>query len=211
MLGMTPVSDDIWADYIRSKGTAADVSPELLDEEAETLPEAGDDVDPKGLTGFNSDETGAFLFDYQLKGAVKDAFGMLRRVVGSQASKVKAYLKEIDGLVFVTDRRVYLQFPEGTDPDNLRINVRPLRAKTAQGERVSIARSYEAPVGTRAEFTFMILGGAIKEAHIRELLWYWGWRGWGCWRNASWGRVKIVAFEPVPGPSMAEMIEAAIP
>jgi hypothetical protein len=50
-----------------------------------------------------------------IKGFFKDACGMLRRVKGSGSSKLRAYKKEIDGLVFVTPRQIPLVLPEGAE------------------------------------------------------------------------------------------------
>lgn len=64
---------------------------------------------------------------------------------------------------------------------------RPLRAQTAQGERIALARSDTCPPGTVIEFDLVILGG-VSEALLREWLDYGALRGLGQWRNSGKGR-----------------------
>ena len=66
---------------------------------------------------------------------------------------------------------------------------RPLRAQTAQGERVALAFSDEAPAGTFVEFEIENLGGA-QEGAIVEWLDYGKLRGIGQWRNSGKGRFE---------------------
>jgi hypothetical protein len=117
-----------------------------------------------------------------IKGFFKDACGMLRRAPDTRSKKIVAYKKVIDGLVFVTPRKIWLDLAGDID-----VIERPLRAQTAQGERVALARSDSAPAGTTIEFTISVLGG-VKPAALEEWLDYGRLRGLGAWRNASWGR-----------------------
>jgi len=125
------------------------------------------------------------LYDYVIKGFFKDACGMLRRVTGTRSSKVRAYKKGIDGLVFVTPRWILLNL-DGQEMGTLE---RPLRAQTAQGERVALARSDTCPPGTTLGFYVNILG-VVKEPLLHEWLDYGKLRGLGQWRNAGFGRVE---------------------
>lgn len=66
---------------------------------------------------------------------------------------------------------------------------RPLRAQTAQGERVSLAISEEIPSGAQIEFTVVCL--LDKDADlVREWLDYGSLVGIGQWRNSGKGRFK---------------------
>ncbi len=185
LLGTSPKNDRIYEEYIASLAP----DQERADEEMETVP-----IDMEKLgTGFHRDENGPFIYDYNVKGFFKDAAGMLRRVKGTKSSKLKAYKKLIDGLVFVEPRRIHLQLPDGAE---IGILERPLRASTAQGERVALARSEYAPEDTRIEFDIILLDDSLGPA-VREWLEYGRLRGLGQWRNASYGRFIVESIEEV--------------
>lgn len=64
---------------------------------------------------------------------------------------------------------------------------RPLRAQTAQGERVSLANSEEIPAGSTIQFG-VTLADPAHEALLMEWLDNGFWRGLGQWRNSGKGR-----------------------
>lgn len=64
---------------------------------------------------------------------------------------------------------------------------RPLRAQTAQGERVSLANSEQIPAGSTCEFEIVLLDDSHEKV-VREWLDYGALRGIGQWRNSSKGR-----------------------
>ena len=107
---------------------------------------------------------------------------MLARVKGTKSSGIKAYKKIIDGLIFPEPRMIPL-----TLAGEIGNCQRPLRAQTAQGERVSLANSEELPAGTTAEFSVLLLDGG-HESLILEWLDYGRLRGIGQWRNSGKGR-----------------------
>lgn len=174
LLGTVTKDPDIYAAYIASKAALTD---EELAEELATV----EKVEEKGWTGFHLLDGKPILYNYVIKGFFKDACGMLRRASGTKSSKVRAYKKIIDGLVFVKPRRMPLVLS-----GELGVLERPLRAQTAQGERIALARSDTAPPGTTLEFELEILG-QVSEALLREWLDYGALRGLGQWRNASYG------------------------
>lgn len=174
LLGTAPLNKELYGDYIADKGP----SPEAVEDELMTLEEATE----KGTTGFHRTEDGApFVYDYAIKGFFKDACGMLRRAGDTQSKKITAYRKIIDGLLFVKPRRIVIQVV-----GELGILERPLRAQTAQGERVALSRSEMVPEGSRIEFQVWALDG-IKEPVLREWLDYGELRGLGQWRNGGYG------------------------
>jgi hypothetical protein len=103
-------------------------------------------------------------------------------VSGSHSSAVTAYKKKIDGLVFVTPREIPLQVV-----GEIAFLERSLRAQTAQGERVSLARSEMIAAGSSIEFDVELLD-VFGEKHLREWLDYGAKRGLGQWRNSGMGR-----------------------
>ena len=176
MLGMTSSDPKITETYIASKAPDA----KKMEEEIEAIGVEG--VVEQGKTVFPRDEQGRpFLWDYQIKGFFKDTCGALRRVKGSKSEKVKAYKKEIDGLLFPEPRKIPIHV-NGEIGDCQR----PLRASTPQGERVALANSEEIPAGSIIEFTIAML--ADYREIIREWLDYGRYRGLGQWRNSGKGR-----------------------
>lgn len=129
------------------------------------------------------------LFDYQIKGFFKDACGVLRKMTGSKSSKVKAYKKEIDGLIFVTPRHIPIRF-EG----DITTCQRPLRASTPMGERVALASSEAIPAGATLEFNVACLCDEDVPV-VREWLVYGRLRGLGQWRNSGKGRFEVEITE----------------
>jgi len=187
-LGTLPANPDIFEEFIASKREAG-VDPE----EVESLPSVAEDVQ-RGTTVFARDENGKpHLWNYQVQGFLKEACGGLQRVDASEgyiSGKLRAYKKIIDSLVFVFPRRILLVFPEGKEwktPEDVKYCVRPLRAKTPQGERVSLIRSEMVPTGTQVTFTIELLDSALLEA-VEEWLDYGKYKGISQWRNSGKGR-----------------------
>ena len=177
VLGTASNNPEIHSDYIASKAPDA----KSREEEIEAI---GVDAEvEKSMTVFPRNENGdPIMWDYQIKGFMKDACGMLRKVTGTKSSKLKAYKKEIDGLIFVQERQIPFVY-EG-EIGNCQ---RPLRAQTAQGERISLANSETIPVGATLEFTVECLVDSDMEA-VEEWFDYGRLRGLGCWRNSGKGR-----------------------
>lgn len=178
ILGTVPKDPDVYAKYIQ--GVAANLGDEEAAQELETV-EASEE---KGWTGFHMLNGAPILYDYVIKGFFKDACGMLRRAEGTESKGLTAYKKVVDGLVFITPRQIPLELPGGAEMGALE---RPLRAQTAQGERVALARSDTCPPGTMLSFTVTVLG-QVSEALLTEWFDYGALRGLGQWRNASYGR-----------------------
>jgi len=177
VLGTAPNNPELYRDFIASK--APDAS--TIDDEVAAI--GVDGIVEKSLTVFPRNQDGQPIFyDYQIKGLFKDACGSLRKVTDSESAKIKAYKKEIDGLIFVSPRMIPI-----ITKDEIGICQRPLRAQTAQGERVSLAISEEIKAGASIEFTVSCLSDAHEKA-VREWLDYGALRGLGQWRNSGKGR-----------------------
>lgn len=182
LLGTAPNNTDIYIDYIGSKSPDATT----IEEEVEAL--GAESVAEKGMTVFPRSETGEpILWDYQVKGFFKDACSMLARVGKSsgkanKSSGMKAYKKIIDGTIFVFPRQIILH-----SPGEMGVCQRPLRAQTAQGERVALAMSEELPAGTWCDIEIRCLNDSDIAA-VEEWLDYGALRGIGQWRNSGCGR-----------------------
>ena len=177
ILGTSPMNSEIYSDYIGKKAPDA----ASLEEEIEAL--GADAIVEKGMTGFPRDAAGnPILWDYQVKGFFKDSCGMLGRLKGqTESAKLKAYKKIIDGLIFVYPRQIALTCGE------MGVCQRPLRAQTAQGERVALSSSEELSAGTQAVIEIESYDPALWPA-IEEWLDYGAARGIGQWRNSGKGR-----------------------
>ncbi len=188
LLGTSPSSETVYQDFIGSKAPDA----ASLEEEIEAL--GTEEVIANGMTVFPRTEDGRpFLYDYQIKGFFKDACGCLSRVAGkdpetgkkkaavNESGKLKAFKKIIDGLIFVRPRKIPLVFD-----GEIGVCERPLRAQTAQGERVALVMSEEVPTGATAEFDVLCMSDEHTAA-VREWLDYGQWRGLGQWRNSGKG------------------------
>ena len=192
VLGTSPRNEELFTDYVASK--APDVKS--MEEEIEAMGAAA--VAEKGMTIFPRNAEGQpILWDYQVKGFFKDSCQMLAKLGGSgkdkkpvnESSKIKAYKKVIDGLIFVFPRQIVLNYP-----GEIGICQRPLRAQTMQGERVALTMSEELPAGTTAELEIMCMDDA-HEAAVREWLDYGALRGIGQWRNSGKGRFSWKVIE----------------
>lgn len=182
MLGMSPANADIYREYIASKSPDA----ATIDEEVASV--GVDAVEEKGITVFPRTEDGTpFLWDYQIKGFFKDTCQMLSKAGkagyegGKACAALKAYKKAIDGLLFVSPRKIPVSlFGE------IGFCSRPLRAMTMQGERVSLAKSETCPAGSTIEFEITCLDKNLEKMVV-ECLNYGSMRGLGQWRNSGKG------------------------
>ena len=106
----------------------------------------------------------------------------MKKIPSYKSSKLKAFKKEIDGLIFVLERKIIFNRSGAVGECQ-----RPLRASTPLGERVALAHSETVPAGSTIEFTIRCL----KDDHedlVREWLDYGVYRGIGQWRNSGKGR-----------------------
>lgn len=186
MLGTVAGDPEVFAAFIGDKHP----SGETPTDEAESLPDA-DEVIEKGTTWFHKTEDGKpCIFDYVIKGFFKDACSMLRRAKPKK-EQMLAFKKQIDGLIFPKPRMIVLELPEGSEPGFCE---RPLRAQTAQGERVALARSETVPAGTVLHFDILLLDEKLEGA-VQEWLDYGALRGLGAWRNSGKGRFSYKEIE----------------
>lgn len=187
ILGTAPSNEDIYRDFIGSK------APDALSVEDEVANLGAEEVIEKGMTIFPRNADGLpILYDYQIKGFFKDACSMLARVAEkdpitkkkkpcNESSKLTAYKKIIDGLIFVQPREIAISTAE------VGLCQRPLRAQTAQGERVALSISESIKAGATVQFSVKCLSDE-HEAAVREWLDYGELRGIGQWRNSGKGR-----------------------
>ena len=182
MLGMSPANADIYREYIASKSPDA----ATIDEEVASI--GVDAVEEKGITVFPRTEDGTpFLWDYQIKGFFKDTCQMLSKAWkagyegGKACAALKAYKKAIDGLLFVSPRKIPVILS-----GEIGFCSRLLCAMTMQGERVSLAKAETCPAGSTIEFEITCLDKNLENMVV-ECLNYGSMRGLGRWRNSGKG------------------------
>lgn len=200
ILGTASNDKEIYSKFIASK------SPDAATIEDEVAAVGVDEFVEKGTTVFPKLEDGTpYLYDYQIKGFFKDTCKMLSKLTKkdpetgkkgkavNESSKITAYKSVIDGLIFVAPRKIPFKF----DGD-ITICQRPLRASTAQGERIALASSEEIPAGAEIEFQVLCMSDEHLKAVI-EWLEYGYFRGIGQWRNSSKGRFCYEAYDEKMG------------
>ncbi len=179
LLGTASSNPEIHREFIASK------APDAASREEEVEAVGAEEVTEKAMTVFPREDGVPFIWDYQVKGFFKDSCGMLKRVPGTRSNKIKAYKKIIDGLVFVSPRKI----PITVNGEGMGECQRPLRAQTAQGERIALAHSETVPVGSSVEFEINCLDERT-EKDVKEWLDYGKLRGFGQWRNSGKGRFE---------------------
>ena len=176
LLGTASGNKEAHTDFIASK------APDAMSREEEIAAIGVDEEIEKTMTIFPKNADGKpILFDYQVRGFFKEACGFLRKVDDTKSSKLKAYKKQVDGLIFVEPRQILLNGERGASCQ------RPLRAQTAQGERIALSNSEVMQEGTTAEFTVCCMVDSDIEM-VKEWLDYGAWHGLGQWRNSGKGR-----------------------
>lgn len=144
----------------------------------------------KASTFFSRDEhKHPILWDYQVKGFLKGACSALINTGRWEKEELKKYRltqylykRTIDQQVFVFPRQIPLNLV-----GDLFFVERPLRAETMKGERIALARSEAAPIGTSIECDILWLNDNLKD-WIVEWLNYGALVGIGQWRSGSRGR-----------------------
>ena len=178
ILGTSTADPEVYRDYIASN------APDDTDtsDEVDALPELDEEENNKTpVTVFPRQNGIPCFWDYQFKGFFKDTCGALRKVPSTRSSKIKAYKKEIDGLIFIKERAIPIRYD-----GEVGMCVRPLRASTAKGERIALAASESIPAGATVEFTIRVMLDPLVDA-VKEWLDYGQFRGMGQWRNSGKG------------------------
>jgi hypothetical protein len=170
VLGSQPTRD-VATQYLAKKSGF-----EIPQDELEMLP----DVLERGTTVFHKDSTEQpVLMSYHVLGFLKES---ARVQNGKVDGEVKALRSKVERTVFVSPRTLPLVVPAGVGIDYLE---RPLRAETAMGPRVALARSEMLPEGTWFAANLEVLDGQISQAVLTDLLDYGYYRGLGLWRNSG--------------------------
>lgn len=190
MLGTASANPDVHREFIASKSNDA----ERTADELASLP--ADERMEKAVTVFPRDDDGTpILWDYQVKGFIKEAVGILIELSDKETRIGKTKLSKfthkriVDNFVFVSPRKIRLSCAT-VGP----ICTRPLRADTMKGERVSLASSETVPAATTFECEITTLAPALSDM-MKDCLNYGAMKGLGQWRNSGKGRFSWVEVE----------------
>lgn len=181
VLGTANSDPNIHAEYIAS------LAPDAPSKAEEVEAIGVDEAVEKSMTVFPRDKEGNPIFwDYQIRGFFKDACSALSRCKGYDGAKhscaLKAFKKVIDGCIFVEPRQIKIDL-KGKELGNCQ---RPLRAQTAQGDRVALANSETCPAGSSITFSVICLNDDHEKV-VLEWLDYAQFKCLGQWRNSGKG------------------------
>ena len=185
ILGTSSGNPELHREFIASK------APDAQKMEDEVAALGVDAVEEKSMTVFPRLADGTpFLYDYQIRGFFKEICGAMKAISGTKSSKIKAHKKKIDNTIFVEPREIPLDL-HGMKMANCQ---RPLRASTAQGERIALANSEVCPEGPSCEFEVLCM---VDEdaAMLLEWLEYGKYKGIGQWRNSGKGRFTFEVID----------------
>lgn len=200
--GRRPVPVVAGDEGMLAKATAEEAEALAEERVAGSTGDEGQEGNELAVTGFSSDPaTGRLhLWDFQLMGYLKSVAQTLAVKIPGQRVEAVSALTQIQRLVWVfgadsedpMERRLYLtrdgEFLTEPEPE---LMDRPLRAMTAQGERVSIAISEQLhpPCQCRARIV-LLRGCKLKTEQLEEVLAYGMFQGLGQWRSGGWGRFQ---------------------
>ena len=175
ILGTASNDKELHAEYIASK------APDAISKKEEIEAIGVEGVIEKGKTVFPKDENGNPKVMYDDPKRVAKAKDVQPK---EEPAKKAEKCTTIDNLIFVNERKILLQIPEGKEMGNCQ---RPLRAQTPQGERVALANSDSCPEGTVIEFTVMSMVDDLMD-NVEMWLDYGKLNGIGQWHNSGKGR-----------------------
>ena len=185
MLGSCPANQEVFTEFLVGKtktpeerqAALADVNN--IDENLE-----------KGTTVFYRDSNGGLILKgYQIKGFFKAAAKALKDQLN-----LKNYLSKVDTFVFILEKDIPIMRDgkQITEPDGYL--ERPQRCETAQGPRVSLAKSEEIKTDWYIDVTVRVVENAgtaksvpIDMDMIEDFLDYGALSGLLQWRNAGHG------------------------
>jgi hypothetical protein len=181
LLGTIPMNKEIYSTYIES------LRPVEKNEEGEPEVENVEEREERGWTTFMKDENGFFVYDYYIKGFFKHAATVLKEDLG-----IKNLRSKISDLLFVSPRIIYL---DCKIPDL--VVERSLRAQTAQGPRITLAKSDAIKAGKIISFdvTVFVGKGELKGEIVGKLLEYGAFQGFGQFRNGGYGRFEVISVK----------------
>ena len=193
VLGTMPARD-VAVQYLRILAGEEVMQPD----EEESLPPD----ENKGITAFHKVNGKPILYDYQVKGFLKEAGKVFNGIQG-----VKNLKSKVTQALFIVPRQIPIQMPTsynwnsleqedtriviGERPGDIPLLVRPVRADTPMGPRSAILASEIIPAGSYIDITVEIFTSILNVDVVMELMTYGKYQGIGQWRNGSYGRFEF--------------------
>lgn len=207
LLGSSPSDPEIYERFVASKAETAEKTAEEVASIGGEISEEESEASAVTVFGRIENTDTPFIWDYQIRGFFKNAAKAMYQVGGD--SKLTSFKTKIDNLVFIKERKIPLNLPDG---EEITFCQRPLRAQTAKGERIALACSESVPAGTTAEFTVVVLQNALMK-HVIEWLDYGYFNGLGQWHNSGKGRFewKDISDEMDSGDRTDQIIATMFP
>ena len=193
LLGTQPTEESLRKAYLRTE------------EDEEVL------ASERPKTSFYTHNGELVLMNYQLKGWFKDAFGELPHLVGIKGkvrewASARVVKSRLDKWLFVRPRFISMgkTAPDGSvtltvlvGPDGSLI--RPLRAQTMQGERITPVESDKVDSPIRLSFVVKVLKfSPITLDKLQAVLPYGEEYGLLQWRSGGWGTFKVIEVKELP-------------
>lgn len=184
LLGTAPSNSELYENYIASKCADKD----KIKEELEAL--ETDELVEKSMTVFRKVDGVPVLFDYQIRGFIKEQLGIKCEFENFKIGKSKiskwTYKRFVDNYIFANPRTIKLIMPPNSE---ITTCTRPLRASTQKGDRIALAHSEEVPEGTTLQCEIEWDHPALEEI-VRKCLDKGRKKGLGQWRNSGKGRFE---------------------
>lgn len=193
LLASKPGNREIMAEFLNNNGKMTVPAEELA-----AVPEPDPNAVENKSTVFPKDATGLLMWDYQIKGFLKENIYALIEMGEIKNLNKWNYRRAVDLFVRISPRRIYYRDPSGCVIQKPSGDLqRSMRVMTMQGERVALARSEALDPGTKfdCEATCFLATGAVKKTIavidcdlIRQCLDFAAGAGFGQWRSGGYGR-----------------------
>lgn len=184
LLGSCAADKEVFTQFIVGKTKTAEERQAALSD-ANNI----DENLEKGTTVFYRNDTGLIMKGYQVKGFLKAAAKALKDQLN-----LKNYLSKVDTFIFILEKDIPIMRDgeQITSPDGYL--ERPQRCETAQGSRVSLAKSEEIRGSWYIDITIRVVenakttkSAAIDMDMVEDFLDYGSMCGLLQWRNAGHG------------------------
>ena len=184
---------------------SSDERKEILAGDLGKLKETLSSFDHKGTTIFYWDQEKDLpcISDHMIYGFMKASAEAISRTLPKKNGTVMNSCSYTQSIInqHVRCKERFISFSEDIARDENgapEFLQRSLRAMTAQGPRVSLAKSEQVPEGSSIEFNLIVRKGSpLKEEHIKEIFENGAFCGIGQWRNAGYGMFEVVEFQRV--------------
>jgi len=170
MLGTTPKNPEIYKQFIENK------KPKTENENERETIEA---LEEKGYVGFHKDDKGLFLYDYMIKGFLKNAGNVVR-----VSKNIPGLKQKVVNFVNVIPRRIYL---DKQNPDG--IIEQAITGWTSSGKITALQRCDYVSTGTKFECEIQVIENpTIKKELLCDLLEYGKIQGLLKFRQGGFGK-----------------------